>query len=168
MKTVRLKIKIIPSAADRLLEKLGIYLLILLWIISIISYFKSPGIVPIHFNASGNADGFGSKISILFLPLIPTAIYFLLGLLNKYPHVFNYPVTITADNVVKQYTIATKMIRALKIVILLVFIIIIIFSFLTATQVTTGLGAWTLPLISILLLSPTVYYIYRSFTVNNI
>lgn len=166
--TARPKIKIIPSAADRLLENLGIVLLIILWILSTVSYIKSPDIVPIHFNSSGNADGFGNKISILLLPLIPTGIYFLLGLLNKYPHVFNYPVTITAENAEKQYSIATKMIRTLKIVILLVFIIIMTSSFLTATQVTTGLGAWALPIISILLLTPTVYYIYRSFTVNKI
>lgn len=160
------KIKIIPSAADRLLENIGILLLIALWVLSLVSYIKSPDIVPIHFNGSGSADGFGNKISILLLPLIPTAIYFLLGLLNKYPHVFNYPVTITADNVVKQYTIATKMMRALKIVTLLVFIIITLFSFFAANKITKGIGSWSLPLIIILMSGPTVYYLYRSFRVQ--
>ncbi len=166
MTTGRPKIKIIPSASDRLLESVGLCLLIVLWALAITSYIGSPQIVPVHFNGSGNADGFGYKISMLLLPLIPTGIYFLLGLVNKYPHVFNYPVTITEENAVKQYTIATKMIRALKTVILLVFIIIGLFSFFTAIQLTDGLGPWIIPFISLLLLSPTAYYIYRSFQVR--
>jgi uncharacterized membrane protein len=164
--TGRPRINIPLSSADRILENIGTGLLVTIWVLSVASYIQSPQVVPIHFNATGHADSFGSKIHILILPLIPTAIYFLLGWLNKRPHIFNYPVTITAENAARQYGNATKMLRVLKIVVLLVFIVIISTAYLAGSSSDNNLGVWTIPVLSILMLGPLGYFVYRSFKVK--
>src|SRR5690349_21517945 len=111
----RPRIKINLNRFDKRLEMAGLILLALMWGLAIINYLRSPETVPIHFDSSGNPNGYGSKLTLLFLPLIPTILYLGLTQLNKYPHVFNYMTQITAENAERQYTIATRMIRILKV-----------------------------------------------------
>ena len=80
-----------------------------------------PATIPTHYNGAGQADGFGGKITILTLPLIATVLFVGMTFLNKYPHIFNYPTNITQDNVLRQYTNATRLIRYLKLIIVFIF-----------------------------------------------
>ncbi len=70
----RPKIKISLTQFDKVLEIAGIISLIIMWALTLLNYFKSPDTVPIHFNLSGEPNGYGSKLTILFLPIIPTII----------------------------------------------------------------------------------------------
>lgn len=94
---------------------------------------------------------------------LATIIYFGLTQLNKYPHIFNYITKITEDNAQKQYTIATRMFRFLKLAILVIFSLIILFTYLTTIGVTNGFGFWFLPFTFGLLLIPTIISISQSF-----
>lgn len=53
------------------------------FIISLVIILKLPAIVPIHWNASGEIDGYGSKWTLLFLSAMPLIIYFGMGLTRK-------------------------------------------------------------------------------------
>jgi hypothetical protein len=86
-----------------------------------------------------------------------------LTLLNKHPHIFNYPVKITEANALQQYTSATKLIRYLKIIIVMIFTFIDLFTYLTATGRSSGLGSWFLPAMLILLFIPTAHFIVKSY-----
>ncbi|MEO6539573.1 MAG: DUF1648 domain-containing protein [Ferruginibacter sp.] len=138
-------------------------MLIIMWGFTIVNYLKSPEIVPIHYDSSGNINGYGSKLTILFLPLIPTIIFWGLTQLNKYPHVFNYMTEITADNAERQYTGATRMIRILKVSCVLMFTIDTLSAFLTTIGIIKGLGVWFLPLSIILLVLPIILAIIQPF-----
>lgn len=162
----RPKIKINLSQFDKVLETIGIVLLFLMWAIALLHYFKSPGIVPIHFTLSGQPDGFGNKLILLLLPAIPTILYFGLTKLNKYPHIFNYPVTLTEENTKRQYTMATRLIRILKVSIVLIFTIDILSSFLVTLGIFKGLGLWFIPIAILLLAVPTVHLVIQSFRNN--
>jgi uncharacterized membrane protein len=116
----RPKLKLILSPSDLILEGISWFLVIALWFYVLTNYSGLSEIIPIHFDLKGNADGFGSKKNILGLPIVVTIIFIGLSLLNRFPHVFNYPVKITAENALKQYTAATRMIRQLKLIIVLV------------------------------------------------
>ena len=94
----RPKIKIYLSRVDKFLEVAGIVLLIIIWILTILNYCESSIAVPIHFNLSGKPDGYGDRLTLLFIPIIPTVIYFAFTKMNKYPHLFNYTGTITEHN----------------------------------------------------------------------
>ncbi len=155
-------LKLTLSPLDRNLEFAGKLLLAAIWLLTLYALLKLPVTIPIHFNASGQADRYGNKLTLLFLPVLATVIYVGFTYLNRYPHIFNYLTTITAANAEKQYTIATRMLRFLKLAILVIFIIIILFIYLTVIGVTNGLGVWFLPLTFALLLVPTVIGIMQS------
>lgn len=53
------------------------------FIISLVVILKLPAIVPVHWNASGEIDGYGSKWTLLFLSAMPLIIYFGMGLTRK-------------------------------------------------------------------------------------
>lgn len=158
----RPKIKISLNHIDKLLETVGIILLVIIWTLNVFNYFKSPDVVPIHFNLSGQPDDYGSKVILLMIPIIPTVIYLGLTKLNKYPHIYNYITTITAENAKRHYTIATRMIRILKVSIALIFTIDILSTLLITLGIFNGLGAWFLPLTIFILAVPTTYAILQS------
>ena len=163
----RPKIKLVLTPLDNKLELISKVFLVVMWGLTVYTFLKLPAIIPIHFNASGQVDNHGNKQTLLILPILATIIYFGLTQLNKYPHIFNYMTRITEDNAEKQYTIATRILRFLKLAILLIFSLIILFTYLTTIGVTNGLGFWFLPLTFGLLLIPTILSISQSLKKKN-
>ena len=159
----RPKLKITLSQLDKRLELGSIILLVVMWGLTLFSFIKMPNTIPIHYNGSGQVDGYGDKITLFLLPIIATVIYFGLTQLNKYPHIFNYTTTITLENAEKNYGIATRMLRFLKFTIIIVFTSIILVTYWTTTGITKGLGTWFLPFILGLFLLQTIYFIAKSF-----
>jgi uncharacterized membrane protein len=158
----RPKIKLTLSPLDNAFELSGKIFLLIIWGLTACVFFKLPATIPIHFNASGQVDNYGSKATLLILPVLGTLLYLGLAQLNKYPHIFNYVTDITEDNARKQYTIATRILRFIKLAILFVFSVIILFTYLTAIGVTKGLGFWFLPLVFVLFTVPTIVGISQS------
>mgnify|MGYP001035939932 FL=1 len=163
----RPKIKLTLSSLDSKLESAGKAFLIILWALTLFVFLKLPATIPTHFNASGKADNYGSRMTILISPILATIIYFGLAQLNKYPRIFNYMVKITENNAPGQYKIATRVLRFLKLAVLIIFSLIILFTYLTATGMTNGLGLWFLPFTSGLLLIPTILIVSQSLKKKN-
>lgn len=162
METERPKINLIPSTSDKIVEVLGWIILLVLWGWTINYYSALPDTIPTHFNAAGEADGFGSKVSLIALPVIATLLFIGLTVLNRYPHIFNYPTAITQDNALRQYTLATRMLRYLKLVLVLVLGGIEFMTIQNATGKAAGLGAWFLPLTLVLVFFPLIYFVFNS------
>lgn len=160
-KRPRLKLQL--TSSDKALEMLGWISIISIWALAMTNYQNLPDIIPIHYNGAGQADGFGGKGNILALPFIATIIFVELTIINKFPHIFNYPTTITADNALRQYTNATKMVRVLKLIIVVVFGFIVLQTIRNVKGETTGLGTWFLPLVIAMIFIPIIYFIIRSF-----
>lgn len=160
---VRPKIKLELTTTDKIFELIGWALIPAIWVLAIINYNNLPDTIPIHFNGSGQADGFGGKGNILTLPVIATILFVGLTILNKFPHVFNYPVNITIDNALRQYTNATKMIRYLKLIIVLIFGLIVLQVIRNVNGQASGLGIWFLPLTFGLIFIPVIYFVIKSF-----
>ena len=166
METERPKITLIPTTADKLVELLGWLILLTLWGWTFTHYSALPDTIPTHFNAAGEADGFGSKASIIGLPVIATLLFIGLTVLNRYPHIFNYPAAITQDNALRLYTLATRMLRYLKLVLVLVFGRIEFMTIQHATGKGAGLGVWFLPLTLVLIFIPLIYFVIKSLQAN--
>ena len=162
MEEERPKITLIPTTSDKLVEVLGWLILLALWGLTISHYSSLPDTIPTHFNGAGEADGFGSKASIIGLPLIATLLFIGLTVLNRYPHIFNYPTAITEDNALRLYTLATRMLRYLKLVLVLVFGGIEFMTIQHATGEASGLGVWFLPLTLVLIFIPLIYFVINS------
>jgi len=159
---MRPKIKITLTLFDKLVESMSWLLLIILWIIILWCFFKLPETIPLHYNFSGIADSYGNKYTYFILPVVGTLLFVLLTIINRYPHLFNYPVKITEDNALKLYTIATRLIRYMKMVILLIFLFIEITTYKVSTHASPGLVKWFLPLTFALIFIPLIYVILKS------
>jgi uncharacterized membrane protein len=133
-----------------------------MWGLAFYVFLKLPATIPTHFNGSGEVDHYGDKKTVLILPIIATAAFFGLTQLNRFPHLFNYMTKITEENAEKQYCIATRMLRVLKLLILLVFTAILLFTYLTTIGATKGLGVWFVPLTIGLFLIPAILSITKS------
>lgn len=84
--------------AKMVIDFLSWLFLAILWGYTLWQLSKLPEIIPTHFGLGGKADSFGSKNSILGLPIIATFAVGLLQFFSGKPQYFNYPVKITEAN----------------------------------------------------------------------
>ena len=123
----RPKIKIRKTPLDWCIEIAGLLLVLVYWLIVLLNYFKLPEIIPMHYNALGEIDGWGGKSTLLVLPVLSTAMYIGITFLQKVPHFFNYAnIEITEHNAERLYTIAVRMISILKLSMVAIFVLLTI------------------------------------------
>lgn len=158
----RPKLKIKLNTVDWLTEITAIVFLILLVGLPVFYFGELPERVPVHFNAAGQIDGYGSKSSFIVLPLTGLFMYGLLTVISLFPHIFNYPVKITPENAKVQYTLATRLLRILKTVILLMFAFISFQTLRAAAGKTGGLGKVFLPVFLIVTFGIVIVYLTQS------
>jgi uncharacterized membrane protein len=109
--------------------------------------------VPIHYDLSGTADGWGNKNVLWFVPtLVGVLIIFLLWL-SKRPHHFNYTVKITPENAERYYRQARQMLHWLALIIGVGTFFITWQSIQGALGKQATLGTWFLPVFLLLLLA---------------
>jgi uncharacterized membrane protein len=157
----RPKIKLELSPTDQFLEIAGWFALTLLVGLALVTFFQLPDTIPTHFNVKGEADSYGSKASIFTLPLIGTVMFIGLTILNRYPHVFNYPTEITAENAPRQYANATRMIRYLKLAVVLLFAFLVFKTSSVATGKAEGLGVEMYMVIFFLITLPMLFFVSK-------
>lgn len=152
-------LKIEMTLADKFMEIAGLLVLLSLWIVTFLKYHEHLVSLPL-------AEGAGSKGArgwIFFLPILGSVFYCGMTILNKYPHVFNYPTKITPQNAEKKYRIATRLIRYLKFILVLSFSLVAWMSSPTANISPSGHVPWFLLLFVGLIYGPLAYGIFRLF-----
>lgn len=158
----RPKLKLGLSKADKAVEMTGWLFLVAVWGLVITNYGSLPDTIPVHYNGAGVADGFGDKWMIWTLPIVSAILFVGLTILNRFPHIFNYPVHITAENAWSQYTHATRLIRYLKLIVVVIFGLISYQTIRHANGQTEGLGSLFLPLTMGLIFVPVIYFLIKS------
>ncbi len=158
----RPKLNIRLYFADWILEIIGAIFLILMIAYPLYHFNKLPEVIPSHFNAAGQPDGFSKKSILWILPTIGLFMYVGMFFLNKLPHIFNYPKEITEENAEHQYQIATKMVRTLNTLIAASFFYIIYRTVQTSLNETKGLGTYFLPAFLITIFGTLGIYLYLS------
>lgn len=112
------------------------------WLIGM--YPELPARIPIHFNAAGEADGWGKRGMIWTLPLIAL---FTVGLVLSVPYFnqkyVNYPVKITEENQEKQYRLMNLFLNGMAI------ILFGIMWYISYVSVHMALGQGALPMVYI-------------------
>lgn len=151
-------LKIKPSGADRLVEILAWLTLVIIWILVIVNYARMPDSIPTHYNAAGHADDYGDKSTIFLLPIIATVVFFVMTIVNQFPHIFNKTPSISTP---ESYSDATRMLRYLKFSIALVFFWIVLRTTRAAEGKAAELGNWFLPVALTLILVPVGFFIVR-------
>jgi uncharacterized membrane protein len=72
---------------------------------------RLPERIPIHFDAAGNPNGWGSPAMLLMLPAVAVTIYLLFTVVSQFPSAFNYPVRVTVANRLRLQSLALNMIE---------------------------------------------------------
>jgi len=147
---------------DKLIDMASWLGLAFLWVFTITVYSDLPEIIPTHFDLSGQPNDYGSKMAIMFLPVIATLILIGLTVLNFYPHIFNYPAKITADNAAWQYRNATRMIRTLKMIIAFVFSLVVFLMYTSASGKLGFNSYWFMTLVLGSIILPLGYFVLRA------
>lgn len=155
-----LKLKL--NTIDIVIEAISWFAVGLLWILIIYFFNVLPNTIPIHFNAIGKVDGYGDKNELFHLPIIGTVIFFGITILNKFPHIFNYLVEITPENALTQYQSATRMLRILKFVVILIFITITLLTINVSVKNEKEINPWFIPVLIGILFTITAFYIFKS------
>lgn len=158
----RPQIKIQKTKIERTIDFLTWVIVTAVCVYTIIEYTHLPKTIPIHFNSAGVADGFGNKSTILTLPIILVFLTTLMSLVSKFPHHFNYPNKITPENALRQYKLATNLIRYLKLAIVFIFSQITVSTIWIANGQKTGLGVWFLPLSVGIIFTLIILFIFQS------
>lgn len=158
----RPRIDLPATFTDKMIETINIIALIVFWILLLANYATLPEIIPVHYNAAGDADRFGKKIALFTLPIIATVISVVLGYLCKIPHTFNYIVPITPENAKKQYQIAISMLRYLKLGVTSIFFLIFYRTIQIANADESLVENYFLPLSLLMLFLPILYFYIRS------
>lgn len=157
----RPKIKIELDLFDKLIAGTGILGALLLIGLPFFYYGDLPNIIPRHYALSGEADGFSGKGVIWILPLVGLIMYTGMAVLNKHPHILNYPKEITEENAERLYRLATKMIRFLNTEIVCIFSYMTYATIQTALGKQSGLGNYFIPIFIVLIFGTLGYFITR-------
>ena len=161
MDNKRPRIKVPFETVDVIIEFISITLLILMWVYCIVNYMELPDTIATHFNGAGEPNGYGSRQTVWIIPIIATAMYIGLFILNKYPHTYNYMVNITEENALKNYKFSTRIVRVVN------FLCVLLMTYITYMIVESAfgkqfnLGTWFVPVvISVSIILPIIIFVY--------
>ncbi|PWW05227.1 uncharacterized protein DUF1648 [Paenibacillus cellulosilyticus] len=154
-------IRVPRSALELWLEVVNIVVIVGTLIYLLVRWSDLPSTIPIHFDGSGEADGWGNRATLLLFPLITIAPYALITTLNRFPHTFNYPVAVTEQNASQLYRLTVQMLTWLKLELVLLFSAIGIMTIRSAeTGRSEGVGILTITAIIIILGTVLSYLLY--------
>ncbi|TKI59492.1 DUF1648 domain-containing protein [Lysinibacillus mangiferihumi] len=137
------------TKVEKFLDVIGSGLFTVSILFIILQWGNLPEEIPAHFNAKGEVDRWGSKIEVLILPGIGIFMWIFLGLLEKAPHMHNYPARLNERNVEAFYLNSRKLCNEVKNFCLILFAIISCEIVLVALGKIEGLGWWFLPVVLI-------------------
>jgi hypothetical protein len=123
---------------------------------------KLPAQIPGHFNIRGQPDRWDSRNSIFILFGVMVALYAGLSILQRFPHIYNYPFGLTPRNVHRQYQLARELITLIKVEIVLIFVFIHLGIMNVARGQCLTLGPWLMPVIILPILITIIQYCIRA------
>ena len=90
-------------------------------LVALVRFPFLPGTIPVHFNALGEADGWGSRWLVFVLMAVAIATTAGVAWLSHHPRLYNYPAAITEHNAQKLYRAGEQMMVGLTLSMALTF-----------------------------------------------
>jgi hypothetical protein len=125
----KVKIDIPLSRFEIIIQVLAMMGILYVTFLMVFKYGDLPDNVPTQYNALGETVGWGKKSSLLILYVVAICIYAGLTVLERLPHLYNFPVSITEENIRKQYFLARSLITVLKLAVVAIFLVIMASAF---------------------------------------
>ena len=163
MKNERPKIRPPRKFLDRVLEAIAIGATIFGVVLVIQAWPTLPQTIPTHFDAAGNADGFGPKGTMWLFPAIGIVMIPLMLILRLFPWLSNLPIKITEENAEYQYTLVVRLLSLMACVVSLLFLALIYDTITIAGGGTSLLGGWFMPLFAGGIIGSLLWYFFKVF-----
>lgn len=153
---MRHKTEIPETKYHRLMDHLCITLYIVVALSILFYRDKLPDVVPIHYGTGGAVDAYGPKFFILFCPVLSFFLYLFLRFAERYPDLWNIPISITRKNSDHVYLMTKNMLVTIR------FIVVTIFSYISIQIIRNKpLGWWFFPVTLTILFGVIFLYIVR-------
>lgn len=159
-------LKLPKTKSEKLWDYIGCGIFILSILYLIIMWGEIPEEIPGHFNGAGEVDRWGSKIELFILPFIGAFLWILLSLLEKAPHMHNYPARLNENNVKAFYLNSRKTLNVIKNLCLIIFAVITFQIVRIAIGEIETIGWWLLPIILIGTAIPIMKGIVATFKIK--
>jgi uncharacterized membrane protein len=117
-----------------------------------------PATIPTHFNAAGEADGWGSKGMLWMLPGISVVLVAGMLALQRVPWIANTPIAIDETNAQRQYGLIVRLLSVLGLCVSAIFLLIVIETIVVALGGQGPMGAWMLPVLIVPTIGGIVWY----------
>ena len=140
MYSERPQIHIEKTMLEKVANSIGVASIIGMILYIALSWAALPETVPIHFNAAGEVDGWRSKWSIIILPIITILLHIFMEIIERKPHIHNYPERLTEQNAAQFYKESCQTLNLTKNITTLMLAYIAIRSILVALEKVQGLG----------------------------
>lgn len=154
------KIRPPRKLSDRIFESIAVGALVFGFILVIWRWGTLPNSIPIHFNAKGDADGFGSKWMIWLSPMISVVMVPLMLWLRRFPWLSNVPIRITEENAEYQYGLIVRLLSVLACFVSLLLLVLVYDTISIAGGGTSLLGWWFMPIFLTGLIGPIIWYLF--------
>ena len=152
------------SKFEIILQVLSGMIILSITIPLILKYSDLPETIPINYNTMGEVNDWGRKSTVLLLYGVSLVLYFGLTILERYPHLYNYPVSINNENKNRQYQLARSLITTLKLSTSIIFMLIIASPFRDQTENSTILmGSYFIVFVLGITFIPIIVYFVLSF-----
>ena len=149
------------TRADRILDLLGWILLIGTLAYLILGWSSFPDQIPMHYNGAGGIDRWGGKGEIIFIEVMMWILYLGIGVVEKYPQIWNTGVEVTVKNKEKVYRTLKYMLKTLK------FLTALIFAYLIVNRLQSApLPGWFTPAVMILIFGDMAFWLIRLFRIK--
>lgn len=151
--------KIEYKKRDTVINIISVAILIVATLVLLIFWKDIPETIVTHYGFKGQADSYGSKNSLFFLPIVSWSIWLLLTVAGKYPKFWNvpHPKSEKAEKLV--YRTMFDMLNCLKVTIVSFTSVLTLFSALSKDK----LPSWLIWLFLILLFAEMFLFIQKAY-----
>lgn len=143
---------------DKLMNRMSLLVLLGTAVFLVLYWKDIPQKVPMHFNAAGEIDRWGSKAELLILPVIAWLLYLLMTVVEQFPGAWNTGVKVTEENRERVYALLGHMLSTLKFLIMVMFVWITLWCALAKP-----LSVWFLPVVLGAVFGDMIYWLVRVF-----
>lgn len=114
----------VRTGYDRAADVICIILLLGVSVWIALCWNSFPEQVALHYNAAGEIDKWGDRITLIILPVIAWLIYGLLAVVGYFPKMWNMPIRITDENRERVFRTTAHFVSILKCAVTVFFLII--------------------------------------------
>jgi len=158
MKSKQPKIDIPYTNGHKILIFISVILTFLSFGLALYYYSDLPDKIPKHFNLKGEADSYGPRGSIFIVPYVALITVLPMIYISKVPHTYNYNIKITAENAVREYTLAKSMIIQMSLAISIILFYVTSLIIYSSSNTHSPLENWDIVIILGIIFLPIFLY----------